>query len=149
MLGAMVVALIVIGVVVFLVFDAYLVSRVFAGRRSADDYGAIPVPGQTTVALPTGRVKLSYQEGYKASSSGDSIDFDVPAALEVRVVSPAGEALEIKGPGFKGTGSVTDTGKNWSRARVGAVQVTEPGEYTVTAVGELQNAVEPQLLVGK
>ncbi len=124
MLGAAVVALIVIGVVVFLVFYAYLVSRVFAGRRSADDYGAIPVPGQTTVALPTGRVKLSYQEGYKASSSGDSIDFDVPAALEVRVVSPAGEALEIKG-------------------------VTEPGEHTVTAVGELQNAVEPQLLLGK
>ncbi len=124
MLGAAVVALIVIGVVVFLVFDAYLVSRVFAGRWSADDYGAIPVPGQTTVALPTGRVKLSYQEGYKASSSGDSIDFDVPAALEVRVVSPAGEALEIKG-------------------------VTEPGEHTVTAVGELQNAVEPQLLLGK
>jgi hypothetical protein len=141
--------LIVIGVVAFLVVDGLILYFVFASRRSADDYGAIPVPGETTVALPAGKVRLSYQESYKARGTEDSIDFGVPAALEITVESPTGEALELKGPGFKGTGSSLDTGSGWSRARIGTAQITQPGPHTVTARGELQNAIEPQVLIGK
>ena len=145
----MVTALIVIGVIVFLAVDAYIIYRVFAGRRRVGDYGSLQVPGESEVTLPAGKAKLSYQESYKASGGEDGIDFGVSAALEVSVVSPDGEALEIKGPGFGGMGAVLDTGSNWSRARIGTIDVVQPGVYTVTARGDLPDAIEPQVLVGQ
>jgi hypothetical protein len=141
--------LIVLAVAVFLVIDGAILFLVFRSRRSADDYAKIPVPGQTTVALPAGKLKLSYQESYKARGTEDSIDFGVPAALQVIVESPAGETLEIKGPGFHGMGSSLNTGSDWSRALIGTIQIAQPGAYTVTAQGDLPNAIEPQLLIGK
>jgi hypothetical protein len=141
--------LIVVGVIAFIVIDGLIVYFVFAARRHAGKYGAIPVPGQTEVTLPAGRVKLSYQESYKAGGTEDSIDFGVPAALEVMVESASGETLDLKGPGFKGMGSSLNTGSGWSRALIGTAQVTQAGIYTVTAAGELQGAIEPQVLIGR
>jgi hypothetical protein len=141
--------LIVIGVLAFLLVDAYILLRVFRGRASADELGSLPVPGEVTVTLSAGKVKLSYQESYKASGAEDHIDFGVPSALEVTVTSLSGEELEIKGPGFGGMGAALDTGSNWSRARIGTVEVAEPGPYTITAHGELQDPVEPRVLVGR
>jgi len=143
------VALIVLAVVVFVLIDAAILFLVFRSRRTADDYGKIPVPGQTTVALSAGKLKLSYQESYKAGGTEDSIDFGVPAALQVTVESPGGQALELNGPGFRGMGESLNTGSGWSRALIGTVQITEPGAYTVTAQGDLPNAIEPQILIGK
>jgi hypothetical protein len=100
--------LIVLAVVAFLLVDGVILFLVFRSRRSADDYATIPVPGETTVSLPTGKLKLNYQESYKASS-----------------------------------------GIGWSRALIGTVEITQPGAYTVTARGDLPNAVEPQILIGK
>jgi len=146
----MVVALIVIGVILFLAVDAYVIRRIFAGRAAADDYGRFMVPGETTVTLSAGKLKISYQEEYKASSSGDSIDFGVPAALQVTVTSAGGgDPLPIKGPGFRGMGENLDTGSGWSRARVGTVEITEPGSYTVSAGPAIENGVEPKILLGK
>jgi hypothetical protein len=142
-------ALIAIGVIAFLVIDAYILFRVFGSRASADDYGSFPVPGETTVTLPAGKLKISYQEEYKASSSADSIDFGTPAALQVNVTGPSGEPLAIKGPGFRGMGSSLNTGSGWSRALVGTVQIAEPGSYTVTAGPEIEGGVEPKILLGK
>jgi len=141
--------LIVLAVTAFLLIDAAIIFLVFRSRRTADDYGKIPVPGQTTVALPGGKLKLSYQESYKAGGTEDSIDFGVPAGLQVTVESPTGEALAIKGPGFRGMGSSLNTGSNWSRALIGTIQIAQPGAYTVTARGDLPNAIEPQILIGK
>ena len=145
----MVTALIVIGVLAFLLVDAYILLRVFRGRARADELGSLPVPGEATVTLSAGKVKLSYQESYKASGGEDHIDFGVPSALEVTVTSPSGEELEITGPGLGGMGATLDTGSNWSRARIGTVEVAEPGPYTITAHGELQDPVEPRVLVGR
>jgi hypothetical protein len=145
----MVTALIVLGVIAFLALDAYILLRVRGSHKGADDYGAIAVPGETTVSLPTGKVKLTYQESYKASSSGDSIDFGVPGALEVSVTSADGEALELKGPEFKGLGSSLSTGSGWSRALIGTAEVAGPGVFTVTARPELEGATEPKILIGK
>lgn len=145
----MVAALIVIGVIAFLAVDAYIVYRVFASRRSADDYARFAVPGEASVTLPAGKAKLSYQEGYKASGDEDSIDFGVPGALEVRILSPDGGAVELKGPGFRGMGESLNTGSNWSRALIGTFVVSSPGVYTVTARGDLPDAIEPEILVGK
>ena len=141
--------MIVLAVVAFLVIDGAILFLVFRSRRTADDYGKVPVPGQATVALPAGKLKLSYQESYKARGTEDSIDFGVPAGLQVTVESPAGEALEIKGPGFHGMGSSLNTGSGWSRALIGAIQIAEPGPYIVTAQGDLPKAIEPQVLIGK
>src|SRR6266545_7173675 len=105
MLVAVVAALIVIGVIAFLAVDAYILYRVFAGRAGADDLGTFMIPGETTVTVPAGKLKISYQEEYKAGSTGDSIDFGVPDALEVTVTNQAtGEPLTIMGPGFRGMG---------------------------------------------
>ena len=144
----MVAALIVVGVIAFLAFDAWLIAKVMRLRASADDYGTFPVPGEIDVTVPAGKLRISYQEAYKASSTGDSIDFGTPAALDVHVTSAGGEELAIKGPGFKGMGSSLDTGSNWSRSLVGTVQIPSAGTYTITAGPELENAVEPKILVG-
>jgi hypothetical protein len=142
-------ALIAIGVIAFLAVDAYILYRVFASRASRDDYGSLPVPGETTVTLPAGKLKISYQEEYKASSSGDTIDFGTPDALQVQVTNAAGgDPLPIKGPGFRGMGENLDTGSGWSRSLVGTVQITEPGSYTVTAGPAIEGGVEPKILLG-
>jgi hypothetical protein len=144
-----VIALIVIGVIAFLAFDGYVLYRVFASRARADDLGAFPVPGETTVTASAGKLKISYQESFKATGSEDSIDFGVPEALQVQVANASGgDPLEIKGPGFRGTGESVGTGSGWSRALVGTVEITEPGSYTITAGPAIDGGVEPQILVG-
>jgi hypothetical protein len=146
----MVVALIAIGVIAFLAIDAYVIYRVFASRASADDFGMFMVPGESTVTVPAGKLKVSYQEEYKAKSDEDTIYFGVPDQLQVTVTNAAsGEQMEIKGPGFHGMGSSLNTGSGWSRALVGTIQVTEPGSYTVKAEPAIQNGVEPKILLGK
>jgi hypothetical protein len=143
-------ALIAIGVIAFLAVDAYILYRVFASRASAGGYGSFPVPGETTVTLPAGgKLKISYQEEYTAPSSGDSIDFGAPASLQVNVTGPDGNPLEIKGPGFRGMGQSLDTGRGWSRALVGTVEVSQPGNYMVSAGPEIEDGVEPKILLGK
>jgi hypothetical protein len=148
-----VVGLIVPGVIVFLGVQAFtlysLFERIFArGRRAAGDIATFPVPGEARVTLPVGKVKLRYQESYRAWSGDDGIDFGVPEKLQVEVASPEGESLDIKGPGFRGMGASLEVGGDWSRALVGTVEIPQPGEYTITAGPELEDAVEPQILVG-
>ena len=55
----MVTALIVIGVILFLAVDAYILARVFGARRSAGDHGGFAVPGETTVTVPAGKLKIA------------------------------------------------------------------------------------------
>jgi hypothetical protein len=149
MVGGVVIALIAIGVIAFLAFDAWILFRVFAGRASADDLGTFMVPGETTVAAPAGKLKISYQEEFKAAGAGDSIEFGVPSQLEVTVTNDTtGEPLQIKGLGFHGMGENLDIGRGWSRARVGTVEVTQPGSYTVKAGPAIDNGVEPKILIG-
>ncbi len=98
----MLIALIAISVIAFLAIDAYVIVRVCRSRASRDDYGMFMVPGESTVTVPAGKLKVSYQEEYKASSDGDNIDFGVPGQLRVAVTNDAtGEQMEIKGPGAR------------------------------------------------
>ncbi|HEY3191240.1 MAG TPA: hypothetical protein VGJ61_00535 [Solirubrobacterales bacterium] len=146
----MVVALIAVGVIAFLAVDAYVLYRIFAGRASADDYGMFMVPGETTVTLPAGQLKISYQEEYTAGGYESSIDFAVPGALKVQITNAAGgDPLPITGPGVKGMGANLDTGRGWSRARVGTVEIVEPGDYTITAGPAIEGGIEPKILLGK
>jgi hypothetical protein len=150
MLRWMTAALIAIGVIAFLAIDSYIIYRVFKSRASADNYGMFMVPGETTVTVPAGKLKVSYQEEYKAGGDEDSIDFGVPGQLQVTVTNAAtGEEMELKGPGFRGMGESLNTGSGWSRALVGTIQVTEPGSYTVSASPAIEGGVEPKILIGK
>ena len=140
-----------IGVIAFLVIDAVVFYRVFRSRASADDYGMLMVPGETTVTVPAGKLKISYQEEYHAgSTTGDDIDFDAPPGLQVEVANAGGgDPLPIKGPGFHGMGSSKNTGRGWSRTLIGTVQIAEAGTYTVRAGPAVENGVEPKILIGK
>ena len=150
MLRLVTAALIAIGVIAFLAIDGYILYRVFKSRASADDYGRFMVPGESTVNVPAGKLKISYQEEYKAGGDEDSIDFGVPGQLQVTVTNAAtGEPIELKGPGFRGMGESLNTGSGWSRALVGTVQIAEPGSYTVKAEPTIEGGVEPKILIGK
>jgi hypothetical protein len=149
MLQGMTAALIAFGVIAFLAVDAYILYRVFASRASRDDYGSFLIPGESTVNVQPGKLKISYQEEYKAGGGEGDIDFAVPAQLQVTVTNDAtGEQMEIKGPGFRGMGEHLDTGSGWSRALVGTIQIAQPGSYTVKAEPAI-DGVEPKILIGK
>jgi hypothetical protein len=94
-------------------------------------------------------LRLTYQESYRAPTQDDQIQFGVPGSLNVEVMGPGGEAVEIKGPGFRGMGQSLSVSGNTSRALIGTVEVTSPGTYTVNASGAPDDAVEPQILIGK
>jgi hypothetical protein len=147
----MTIALIAIGVVVFLLVDGYILMKVFKGHKGADDYGSIQIPGSTQLTLPAGKVKLTYQESKKSSSSEHEIHFSRPDSLVVTVTPATGAGpLEINGPGFRGMGSSKSTKKNMSRDLIGSVEVTSPGVYTIAAEGTTApDAVAPIVLIGK
>jgi hypothetical protein len=143
-------ALIIAGVVAFVIIDGFILFAVLRRHRSADDLAVIGLPGEATIALPAGTVSLTYQESKHTSGGGDDdIDFYAPAGLSVTVTSPSGQSLEIDGPGFRGMGSSKSTGPGFSRLKIGTVQVTEPGPHTVSAPAPLDGAVDPKLLIGK
>jgi hypothetical protein len=98
-------ALIVIGVIAFFAIDAYIIFRVLRRHRAADDYATFSVPGEATVAVMDGKLRLTYQESYAAPSHDKDIDFGVPASLEVEVTGPAEEPVEINPYGFRARAS--------------------------------------------
>jgi len=127
-----------------------IAKKMIPGYANANAYGAIPVPGETTVDLPAGKLKLTYQESKKVGGDEDTIYFGVPASVSVEVTpASGGGALEIKGVGFKGMGSNVSTMKDESRAQIGSIKIASPGSYTVKATGGDADAVEPQILIGK
>jgi len=145
-------ALIIAGVVLFLVVDAFIIYRVVIKRhKEADDFGSVPVPGEGTITLPAGRVKITYQESRHTSGGGEhDIAFDAPGELKVEITGgSSGAPLELKAPGFSGTGSTKSTGIGFSRDVLGTIEITEPGVYTVTAGPELPTAEQPVILLGK
>ena len=145
-------ALIVAGVVLFLVIDAIIIYQVVIKRhKSADDFAEVPVPGETQIDLPAGKVKITYQEDHMSGGDEHHIYFSAPDDLKVEVTGGStGGPLEIKGTGFKGMGESKSTGPGFSRDVLGTVEITETGIYTITVTGA---APDPELgakvLVGK
>jgi hypothetical protein len=148
----MVVALIVVGVIVFLAIDAYILWRVFGGGSRDARYGAVPAPGEATLDLPAGKVKLTYQEAVHSSGGGEgSIDFDVPNGLIATLTPVAGGAALALRPA---TGHNAQTiasffpGGPRSRVRMGSVEVPAPGEYVLRVEGDLAGRTRPTVLAG-
>lgn len=143
--------LIIAGVALFLLIDGYILYRVMYKRhKTADDIAEIPVPGETQVQLPAGKVKITYHESHRSSSDEDEIHFNAPGELKVEVTGgSAGRPLEINEPGFRGMGSSKSTGPGYSRDVIGTVNVAEAGIYTVTVTAPEQDpALGAKVLVG-
>jgi hypothetical protein len=147
----MVIALIVLGVIVFLAIDVYVLWRLFgSGNRSAA-YGSIAVPGEATLTLPAGKVKLTYQESVHVGGGGEGspIDFYPPDDFEL-AITPAGGGAPLQ---LRQRGTSAQTIAAWfpggprSSTVLGSVEV-EAGDYVVRARSSAQDLVEPVVLVG-
>ncbi len=147
----MVIALIVLGVIVFLAIDVYVLWRLFgSGNRSAA-YGSIRVPGEVTLTLPAGKVKLTYQESVHVGGGGEGspIDFYPPDDFEL-AITPAGGGVPLQ---LRQRGTSAQTIAAWfpggprSSTVLGSVEV-EAGDYVVRAQSSAQDLVEPVVLVG-
>jgi hypothetical protein len=149
----MVVALIVVGVIVFLAVDAYIMWRIFLGGSRAARYGSVAAPGEATLNLPAGTVKLTYQEAVHSFGGGEHgpIDFYVPDVLRLTLVPAAGGSpLELRpdrGHHAQTIASFLPSGPR-SRVRIGTVEVPAAGEYVLRAEGDLAGATEPTVLAG-
>jgi hypothetical protein len=147
----MVVALIVIGVVLFLAVDVWILWRVFGGGSRAARYGWTAAPGEVMLDLPEGKLRLTYQESVHSGGGEGTIDFDPPPGLNVTVAPfGGGAALELK----KATGHNASTiaaffpGGPRSRVRIGTVQVPAAGQYVLRVEGDLAGTTEPTVLAG-
>lgn len=91
-----------------------------------------PVPGETTVTLPAGKVTISYDE----QRMGRDVDepsrgkewYGVPAGVEITITPAAGGAALAVDGGF-GTSEYSTLKRIGSR--YGKVQVPAAGEYVV------------------
>jgi hypothetical protein len=146
-------ALIALAVIAFFALDALIIWLVVRGQRRAGRYGSVAVPAEIRVALPEGRVNLTYQEAVHSSGGGDtgSIDFYVPGELRVSVTPTVGATpLELK----ESTGHNASTmvsffpGGPRSRVRIGHVMIPAAGDYVLRAEGEVPGAVAPTVLAG-
>lgn len=140
------VALIVLAVVAFLLFDAYILIRVLGSSKKRGAYGSVGVPGEAQVILQPGKVKVTYEQTRLSHVSNDH--FEVPAGIQVTVTSPSGQPVELKGPGISGKGTTSFEGRGVSQSVIGSFQSVETGAYTFTVTGELPDAPEPRVLVG-
>ena len=144
--------LIVAGVVLFLLIDAYILYRfMYKRHKSADDFAEIAVPGEAQIHLQAGKVKITYHESHRSSSDEDHIHFAAPGELKVDVAGgSSGAPLAVNEPGLRGMGSSKSTGPGYSRDVIGTVEITEPGIYTVTVSAPPQDpALGAKVLVGK
>lgn len=146
-------ALIVAGVIAFIVVDVLVFWRFFGrGNRDAA-YGSVAAPGETTLELPAGKVKVTYQESRKAPSRGSAMlpHFPVPEDLDVSLSSSAANraAVELQRdgrrvmavPGFF-------PGGPFSRVTVGHVDIPAAGRYAVNVSGGGAGP-RPQVLLGR
>ena len=95
------------------------------------EIGQVPVPGEGTLSLPSGKVEIRYVEdrdGRSVGTDGGTSWRGPGKDLEVRVTGPDGQALEIKKPLMIQEGSGRTIHK-----KLGTVEVPAAGEYVVAA----------------
>jgi hypothetical protein len=95
--------------------------------------GEVPVPGEATITLPAGNLKINYEEARKGreadDGSGKSAWLGVPEGLSA-TITPAsgGEALTIESPkGYTDYSTLRRIGSRFAK-----VAVPADGEYVVT-----------------
>ena len=116
------------------------------GGRHADKHGRFAIPGETTIQLPPGRVRIYYDVNWGDTSEDSS--FDAPDDLEVKVTESAtGEEVPIRRKLAYGQSSKQT--RNFSRGYIGRIEVAREGEYKVEASASTPASEEPHLSLGK
>jgi hypothetical protein len=113
------------------------------GNAAAARYGRLPVPGEATLELPAGLVRIYYEVDGGAGSA-----FQPPADLVVAVHDAAGTEVPVRHKLRYGRASQRTWGGE-GRTYVGRIEVPRAGAYVVaarrTAVGLHEN---PQVCLG-
>ncbi len=147
----MTIALIAAGVVAFLALDAYVIWRVFGSGNGANAHATVSAPGEATVQLPAGKVKLTYQERAYSPQPSGCIEFWAPPGLQVAISPGEGRApLDLRRAGGHGAQTVAGwlPGGPRSRVTLGEVEVPTAGRYVVKVSGGGRGA-QPQVLLGR
>jgi hypothetical protein len=101
-------------------------------RFRATEYGTVPVPGEATVLLPAGKVKVRYEEDRagRDSRAGHGNPFPgAPEELEVTVTPPGGEPIVVERISRVQRGM----GGGTIHQMLGAFEIPAQGECAVSA----------------
>jgi len=124
----------VIGFIVTLVLNAFVFDEY-------DAYGEVPIPGSSSLHLPAGEATVSFHTQTIGSPSGGGLP--VPQ-LGLAIVPPEG----IPKPEVTESWGTTTTVNNDARVRVWVVQIPAEGTYQITADGNVNGYINPQLAFG-
>ena len=124
----------IIGFVVTLTLNAFVLDKFNA-------YGEVPIPGSGTVHLPAGEATISFHTLTVGTVSGGGLP--VPQ-LGVDIDPPQGVAQPKLTENYGGTTTVN----NDTHRRVWMMQVPAEGDYKITAEGQVNGFISPQLAFG-
>jgi Short C-terminal domain len=124
----------VIGFVLTLTLNAFVLDKFNA-------YGEVPIPGSGTVHLPAGEATVSFHTVTIGSPSGGGLP--VPE-LDLDIAPPPGVAQ----PKLTENYGSTTTVNNDAHIRVWVMQVPAEGDYKITAAGQVNGYISPQLAFG-
>ena len=115
------------------------------GSKKAARFGRFAVPGEETLELPEGRVRIYYDEN-EGNPSDDS-GWDHPDDLKVSIASAVtGEEVPIR---FKlSFGQSSSEKRHFARAYVGRVEIPSAGSYKVTATVTNPSPRDPHVSLG-
>jgi hypothetical protein len=122
-----------VGLIATLVLNAFVFDEF-------DAYGEVPVPGNASLKLPAGAVKVSFHTYATGSPNGG---FPIPA-LQFSITPPDGVAEPEVIESIGGTTSVNSD----VRVQVWTVHIPEEGTYEITTDGNVQGYIEPRLAFG-
>jgi hypothetical protein len=114
------------------------------GSKVADQYGRFSIPGEQSLDLPEGRVRIYFDT--TAGSPGEDA-LGTPDDLSVKIVDEqSGEELPIRYKLSVGASSA-ETGSG-TRTYVGRIEVPHEGTYRVSASQPSGGYPEPHLSLG-
>jgi hypothetical protein len=100
------------------------------GSKKADQHGRFSIPGEQTLQLPKGRVRIYFDTA--TGSPGDESGFAPPSDLSVKVVDEGtGEEVPIREKLSFGVSSHET--KSFTRTYIGRIEVPHDGTYKVSA----------------
>jgi hypothetical protein len=124
----------VVGFIVTMVLNAFVFDEY-------DAYGEVPIPGSSSLHLPAGEATISFHTQTIGSPSGGGLP--VPN-LGLTIIPPAGTPK----PEVTQNWGTTTTVNNDARVRVWVVQISAEGTYQITADGNVNGYINPQLAFG-
>jgi hypothetical protein len=115
------------------------------GSKNADRHGRFSIPGEQTLELPKGRVRIYFDTA--TGSPGDESGFSPPGDLAVAVIDEqTGEEVPIRHKLSVGVSS-HETSK-FTRTYIGRMEVPHAGAYKVSATQPSGGYPEPHLSLG-